>query len=77
MEGEALVPIEPLAHLRVLVSGVVVEDHVDALAGGNLALDRIEEANGLLMAMALHVAADHCAVEHVQGGEQRGRDVAF
>ena len=56
MEGEALVPIEPLTHLRVLVSGVVVENHVDARAGGDPTLDRIQEANELLMAMALRMS---------------------
>ena len=46
------------------------------LARGNLLLDDIEEANTeLLMAMALHVAADHRAVEDVHRGEQRCRPV--
>ena len=30
-------PGEPLAHLGMLVGGVIVEDHVDDLAGRNLA----------------------------------------
>ena len=34
------------------------------------ALDGVEEANELLMAMALHVAADYCAV-NIECGEQR------
>ena len=41
MKGEALVPVEPLADLWMLVRGIVVEDHVDALAGGDVALDGI------------------------------------
>ena len=36
MEGEARVPLEPLADLGVLVGGVVIENHVDRLAGGDL-----------------------------------------
>ena len=40
------------------------------LADRYLSLDRAGKANELLMAMALHVAADHGAVEDVQGGEQ-------
>ena len=44
---------------------------------GDLLLDDIEEANELLMAMALHVAADHRAVEDVHRGEQRRRAVAL
>ena len=69
--------VEPLAHFGMLVGGVVVEDRVDSLAGGNLALDGVEEADELLMPMALHVAADHRAVEHVHRGEQRRRSVAL
>ena len=45
------------------MGGVIVDDGVDHLSNGNLLLDDIEEANELLMAMALHVAADHRAVE--------------
>ena len=61
----------------MLVGGVIVEDDVDGLAGGNLALDGVEEADELLMAVALHAAADHRAVEHVERGEQGGRAVAL
>ena len=56
----------------MLVGGVVVEDGVDDLAGGNLALDGVQEADELLMAMALHAAADYGSVEHVERGEQGG-----
>src|SRR4051794_22122720 len=31
--------VEPLAHLRMLMGGVVVEDHVHELRGGHLCLD--------------------------------------
>jgi hypothetical protein len=50
-------------------------DGVDRLAGGSLLLDDIEEGNEFLIAMALHVAADHRAVGDVQRGEQRRRAV--
>jgi hypothetical protein len=39
------------------VGAVVVEDHVDHLAGGDFGLNGIEEANELLVAMAFHAAA--------------------
>src|ERR1700746_1821458 len=61
----------------MLVGGVVVEDHMHDLAGGKHDLDGVEEANKLLMPMALHVAADHRAAEHVKRGEKRGRSMAF
>jgi hypothetical protein len=68
---------EPSPHGGMLVGGVVVEDRVECLAGGNLALDGVEEADELLMLVALHVAADHGSVERVHRGEQHGRPVPF
>ena len=53
----------------MLVSGVVVEDDVDRLVGGNLALDSVEKADEFDMAVALHAAADDGAVEHAESGE--------
>src|SRR5215469_17503023 len=71
VEGEASVAREPLAHIQMLLSGVIPEDHMDDFAGGNLAFDGVEEANELLMPGTLHVAANHRAVEDVERGEQR------
>ena len=48
-----------------------------ALPRRHLRLDGVEEADELLMPVALHVAADDGAVEHVEGGEQRRRAVAL
>jgi hypothetical protein len=56
--------------LRVLVGGVVVEHGVDQIAGRDRGLDRVQEADELLVPVALHAAADHRPVEHVQGREQ-------
>ena len=53
--------------------GGVVEDHMDALAGRDIGLDGVEEADELLVAVALHAAPDDLALEHVEGGEQGGR----
>ena len=50
---------------------IVVDDRMDQLAGRYLGLDGVEEADELLMAMALHVAADDVAFEDIEGGEQR------
>jgi hypothetical protein len=47
----------------MLVGCEVVEDGVDGLADGDFSFDRVEETDQLLMAMALHVAADHGPVE--------------
>src|SRR4051812_28357746 len=67
VEGEAGMAGEPGEHLRLLVGGVVVEDDVDDLAGWDLCLDGVEEANELLVPVALHAAADDGAVEDVEG----------
>ena len=64
------VPVEPRADLGMLVGGVVVEDDVDHLAGRHRGLDSIQEPDELLVAVALHVAADDGAVEDVERGEQ-------
>ena len=66
MEGPARMAGEPLADLFMLVGAVVVEDDMDHLAGRDAALDHVQEAKELLMPMALHVAADHGAVEHIE-----------
>ncbi|MCE3249174.1 MAG: hypothetical protein K0R61_856 [Microvirga sp.] len=77
MEDEAGVAGEPGQHLRLLVDGVVVEDDVDDLAGRDLCLNGVEEADDLLMPVALHAAPEHGAIEDVEGGEQGGGAVAL
>src|SRR5882724_6169568 len=41
VEGPALVPLKPGTDLGMFVRGVVVEDHVDQLAGGHVPLDAV------------------------------------
>jgi hypothetical protein len=53
----------------MFMGGIVVEHRVDHLAGGDLALDRIEEADEFEMAVALHAAADYRAIEDAERGE--------
>jgi len=54
---------------------IVVEHRVDHLAGRDFALDGIEKADEFAVAVALHAAADHGAVEHTERGEQGGSTV--
>ena len=75
MERPSRVTFEPSSNIGMLMGGVVVDDGVDRLSHGNLFLDDIEETDELLMPVALHVAADHRAVENVHRGEQRRRAV--
>ena len=77
MEGEARVSVEPLPHFRMLVGGVVVEDHVHDLSGRHLRLDGVEEADKLLVTMALHAATNDLAFKYIESGEQRRCAVSF
>ena len=70
VERPAGMPGQPLAHLRMLVGCIVVDDGVDFLSRRHLRLDGIEESDELLMAMMLHIASDDGAVEDVEGREQ-------
>ena len=47
------------------------------LPAGTCRLDGVEEADELLVPVALHAAAEDGAVEDVEGGEQRGGAVAL
>lgn len=44
---------------------------MEALAGRHGGFDGVEEADKCAMAVALHAAADHDAIEDVQGREPR------
>src|ERR1022692_891536 len=70
VEGPPGMPGQPLAHLRMLVGCVVVDDGVDRLSRRHLRLDGVEEADELLVPMALHIATDDGAVEDIEGREQ-------
>ena len=48
-----------------------------ALSAGTVRSMRVEEADELLMAVALHVLADHRSVQNVERRKQRGRAVPF
>ena len=76
MERPARVPGEPSAHFGMLEAGVIVEDHVDQPAGRDVAFETVQEAEKLLVPMALHTLAGHRAVEHIEGGKQSGRAVS-
>jgi hypothetical protein len=61
----------------VLVGGLVVGDGVDQLARGYSALDRVEEADELLMVVLGHAMAQHDAILDIQCGERGGDAIAF
>ena len=71
VENKPLVAIEPSPDLRMLMGGVVVEDDVDSLVRRDLSVDHVQEADELLVPVALHIAPDNRPVEDVQSGEKR------
>lgn len=72
VEGPSRVPRQPGAGLGMFVGPVVVKNDMDDLSSRDLALDRVQEADELLVRMLLHAAADAHPVEDVEGGEQGG-----
>ncbi len=72
VEGPAGVTDEPGGHLGVFVGGVIVDEGVDRLSRRHRGLNLVEE---FLMPLAVHVAADHRTVEHVQRGEHQRHTV--
>ena len=77
VEGEAAMTIKPGPNLGVLMGGVVVENNVDGPVRRNLGVDRVQEANELLVSVALHITTDDRPIEHVQSGEERRGSVAL
>src|SRR4051812_25246730 len=71
VEGKARVPVQPLTHLWMLVGSVVVEDHVHTFFGRHLRVNGVQEADELLMTMALHTSANDLAFEDIESSEQR------
>ena len=71
MEGKARVPVQPLTHLWMLVGGVIVEDHVYVFFDRHLRLNGVQEADELLVTMALHTSANDLAFEDIESSEQR------
>ena len=49
--------------------GVIIQGYMDDLAGRDLGLDRVEEADELLLPVALDTASDDLSFEHVEGGK--------
>ena len=77
LERPAGMSRKPGADFFVFMSGIVIENGVNHLAGGDLSLNGVQEADELLMAVTLHILTDDRAVEHTQRGKQRRCAVAL
>src|SRR5271166_3342584 len=64
-------PCKPGPHFGMFMSRVIIGNGVDDFPRRNLSLDGIREADELLVAVTLHVAADHAAAKDVERGKQR------
>ncbi len=56
---------------------LIVNNEMEINADRSAGIDKIEKPDKLLVPVPGHAIADHAAVEHVQGREQRGRAVAL
>jgi hypothetical protein len=74
---EARVLGQPVLHIGMLVRGVVVGDQVQRLVLGRFAVDLFQELQPLGVGVPLLALANDLAIEHVEGGEQRGGAVAL
>ena len=63
---------EPFQDIRVLMGCVIIDDDVNSELSRHSGLDHVEEADELLMPVALHTLADDLAFEDVEGSEQCG-----
>ena len=63
VEGPSRMVLKPFFDLRMLVGGVIVDDGVNGLALGNGGLRIIQEADELLVPVALHAASDLIALD--------------
>jgi hypothetical protein len=61
----------------MFVGAVVVEDDVNGLTIGNVPFDPVEEADELLMPVALHVLPDDLSVQHAERGKEHRRAIAL
>ena len=64
---------KPGPHLGMLVGGIVVDDEMDVEPGRHIGFNVTQEGEELLVTMAGSALSDDRTVEHVEGGEQRGR----
>ena len=77
MERPSRMTGQPFDDVGMLVGGVIVDDGVDELAGGDRPLHGVEEADEVLMAMLGHAAPDHGSIEDIERREQRRRAIAL
>ena len=77
MKMETRMPVCPGLKASRVVDSVVVRDQLQIQLRRRLEIDRVEEADKLLMSMPRHAVTDDPAVERDQRRKQRRRTVVF
>ena len=77
MEGHARVFGQPGLHLGVLVGGVVIDDQVESEPFRRLPIELLEEAEELVVAVAVVTLAHDFTGSDVEGSEERRRAMAL
>jgi hypothetical protein len=72
VEVDPRVPTEPALDGRVLVGGIVVENHVQREVGGDTPLQRPHEAEEFLVPVARQAVPDDVPRRDIEGGKQGG-----
>src|SRR5262249_44956087 len=72
VEDEPRMVFDPFENLGVLVSGIVIDDHMHRFLIDYPGVDDLEEADELLTAMTLHALADDLAMKHIERREEGG-----
>src|SRR5215813_12305141 len=67
---------QPVAHCRMLVGSIVVDDEVDIKIVRHTGLDMLQKAEEFLVPVARATLGEHAAVGDVEGGEQGCRAVS-
>ena len=72
MKNEPRMVFDPFKNLGVLVAAQLSTTTCTVFFLATLGIDDVEEADELLMAMALHTLADDLAVKHIERREKGG-----
>ena len=69
VEHEPGMVFDPFKNFGMLMSGIVIDDHMNRFHLGHPGIDDIEEADELLMAMTLHALAEDLALKDIERRE--------
>jgi hypothetical protein len=77
MQMEAWVTLQPGSDTRMFMGSIVVDDQMQLQSGGHFGINAFEKPNEFLVSVPRHAVSDNSAIEHTEGGEERGSTVAL